>query len=1253
MNIAAILWSNQASILKEVSTDAGVNVQTLTLKQLKTESEKSLDKWAKMLVEADLALVYKNGGEYDDRIGELAKSAGVPILFLSSDPIAWAEGSFDPRYSADAYRYQMLGGEENMRRLCFYLRSRVGGEDIEVLPPLEGAWEFGWHPDFGTLQTPSELWSELGSRGFECFVGLMISRSNILSKNIAVECALIREYEKAGIGVVPVAYYPVVDEGIGNLSGAQVIENYFCDGLKPKVEAVVKLSSFLLSQKKGDDKKGLKSSGEELLKKLNIPLISPIVSYYKSEQEWRDDPSGLGTQVAFSIAMPEFDGGIEPIIIGANDDSVEGDEKGYAPIDERIQKLVRRTLKWLELRRKPNAQKKVAFVLHNNPCVGAESSVGGGAHLDTLESVAKILGQMKEAGYNVRVPQSGKALIEEILDKKALSEFRFTAVEDIVKCGGALDLLDADKYKKWFSVLPEKTRNRIENSWGAAPGEKKNNIPPAMLYEGKIVISAVEFGNAVVLVQPKRGCAGARCDGEVCLILHDPDVPPPHQYIATYQWLQNEFGADALIHVGTHGNLEFLPGKSTGMSDSCFSDIGVGDMPHLYIYNADNPAEGVIAKRRSYAVTVNHMQTPMKGGGLYGELLELDTLIDEYEKLKNTEKGKAHTVQHIIMSHGGVKQILGDDAKITHENFDDMLTKMHGKLANLRGTYIPRGMHIFGDTPSQDRLCDLVYSTVRWGFGADTVRGIVSRALQIDPETCGDDEINKIDELSKGAVFAFINEAKPIFETVAEEVAIFDELKESCLGVENSISELIRTIQNTDEIGSLFNGFDGGYIAPGPSGLITRGRPDILPTGRNLYSIDPWQCPSKSAWVIGKKLADGLLARYEADSGRLPQNIAFHWQSTDLMWTNGEMYAQLLYLIGCEPIWDQGARVKSFRVISLEELGRARVDITVRVSGITRDNFPNTIELLDEAVETVANLDEPEYLNFVRKHTKEKEAQGLDNRGATARIFCSMPGTYQAGTNLAVYASAWKDEKDLSDIYLFWNSFAYGRGMFGERQVDAFKSSLKTVEATFNKTASDEYDLTGCCCYFGTHGGLINAAKTLRDGEEVKNYYGDTREEGRVGIRTLSEEMRRVVRAKLLNPAWIEGMKEHGYKGASEMSKRIGRVYGWQATSREVDGGIFDDIARTYLMDDDNRAFFEENNPWALEEVGRRLLEAEARGLWEPADDVKEELKERYIEIEGWMEERMGEGEVQGGRIDIMNSEDVSSWKEKMQAVLG
>lgn len=476
--------------------------------------------------------------------------------------------------------------------------------------------------------------------------------------------------------------------------------------------------------------------------------------------------------------------------------------------------------------------------------------------------------------------------------------------------------------------------------------------------------------------------------------------------------------------------------------------------------------------------------------------------------------------------------------------------------------------------------------------------------------------------------------------------------------IKERILDLKRRIEESKEIDALLHGLEGGYIPSGPSGLITRGRDDILPTGRNFYSLDPYKIPTKAAWEVGVRLADAVIEKHLHEEGRYPENIAVFWMCNDIMWADGEGMSQMMYLLGVRPVWLSNGRVKGFEIIPLTELNRPRIDLTIRVSGITRDNFPNCMELIDEAVQAVASLNEPADMNYVRKHTLSQIATNENPskdawRDATLRIFASRPGTYQAGVNLAVYASAWKEEKDLSDVFIYWNGYAYGKGIFGAEKHRQFAENLKTVDVTYNKVVTDEYDLFGCCCYFGTHGGMAAAAKTL-SGRDVKNYYGDTREPEHVEVRDLADEIRRVVRSKLLNPKWIEGMKRHGYKGAGDISQRVGRIYGWEATTQEVDDWIFDDIARTYMMDEDNRRFFEENNPWALEEMARRLMEAAQRGLWDPAPDVKEALTQLYVEIEGWIEERMGDikGDFQGGGIDIVTKEEVEAWKKKMEEVL-
>jgi cobaltochelatase CobN len=1264
MKVFAVMWSSFLPLLRDAAKSLGIELIAYSNKQLNSHPE-LLEEAMRQLASSDLALLYRTSDSIWDEIDQHIKEVpnAIPLVFTGPDPSDWTFSNVHLSIAAAAYQYVLFNGKRNMAELFRHLECEVLRRPVSYLPPEPVAWEGIYHPALESVYSSTEEYlrdySKLRGTTPKQYVGLLYSRSNWIAGNLDIEKTMVAALEQRGLGVIPVFFYSMKDKNLGNLGGVEVVEKFFPQDSDARIQALVKLSAFFLGNSRGGIKEGEAIAGAQIMARLNVPMICPVISYYKTEEEWAADPQGLGSQVAWSIAMPEFEGAVEPLVIGATSGfQGEGDDS-YRAIQSRVAKLAERIARWVSLRSKPNAEKRVAFVLNNNPCASVEATVGGGAHLDTLETVARILQRLKVEGYDVDAPESGKAIIDEIMQRKAISEFRWTPIEEIVAKGGVAARVSTETYNTWFAELPAATRERMSEAWGNPPGEPKNGIPAAMVHDGDIIVTGVRYGNALVTVQPKRGCAGARCDGQVCKILHDPSVPPPHQYVATYKWISREFGADVIVHVGTHGNLEFLPGKGSGLSDGCFPDIDIDTIPHLYIYNADNPPEGTIAKRRSYGVLVDHMQTVMVRGELYGYLEQVERLLEEYEKFHVAEPAKAHTIAHMIADKVKSLNLLDGEEEITHKNVEKKIGQIHGKLSLLKDTYIPKGMHVFGERPEGEKLADFILAIMRFASGPDSLRGVLSSAIARERMLSGDALKDVVETMGRSALRKRLLEATTLVAALSADVFLLPEEVEACLALDATVDDLLSKVEQSEEMGALLNGFRGGYIAPGPSGLITRGRADVLPTGRNFYSLDPQRIPTQTAWRIGQELSAKTIDKYLKEESKYPENIAFHWMCTDIMWSDGEGMAQMLDLLGTRPLWANNGRVRGFEVVPLSELGRPRIDITVRVSGITRDNFISSVELLDEAVQAVARLDEPAEKNFVRKHCLEKlETIGRDDedawRQASLRIFASMPGSYQAGTQLAVYASAWKTEKDLSDVFLYWNGYGYGKGTFGVPAHASLQQTLKSVDMTFSKTATDEYDLTGCCCYFGTHGGMINAAR-VASGRDIKNYYGDTRDQGEVSVRTLTEEIRRVARAKLLNPIWIEGMKEHGYKGASEISKRVGRLYGWQATAQAVDDSVFDDAARTFLMDEENRKFFEENNAWALEEMGRRLLEAAERGLWKPAPDVQEKLKELYVEIEGWIEEKMGDvqGEFQGGSIDIITSEEVDGWKSKMKEVLG
>ncbi|AFD00444.1 magnesium chelatase, H subunit/cobaltochelatase, CobN subunit [Methanocella conradii HZ254] len=1213
---------------------------------------------------SDIIFLHRGNDSFWDAIEGTLKDIGskVPIVCLGYDTSYWLLSTVRPAIVATANAYLTINGEENLKNMMLYLAKEVLGMEASYEPPKALPWEGIYHPDADTYFTDVEKYLEWYKPRQAPTVGILFSRFYWANKTLEVENALIRALEQLGMNVLPVFSYSLKDDELGARGMHDVVKDYFIKDGQPRVDAIIKLTNFFIGQSR-ENMNDAKSAwpGVELFAQMNVPVFQPIVSSYQSIADW-EASNGLNNDIGWSVAMPEFEGVIEPLIIGAGisrDDYME-----RSPIEERCSRLARRVAKWIALKNKPVGERKVAFILHNNPCASVEAAVGGAAHLDSIESVSRILHAMKDAGYAVEAPENGKALIDDIMKRKAISEFRWTTVESIVQNGGVLAFLSKEDYIRWFDTLSPAVRERVCGAWGRPPGEKMGAIPPAMVYDGKIVITGVRYGNAVVCVQPKRGCAGARCDGQVCKILHDPDVPPTHQYLATYRYLEDVFGADVLIHVGTHGNLEFLPGKGVGLSKDCYPDIAIGTIPHLYIYNADNPPEGTIAKRRSYAALVDHMQTVLTGSGLYDELLEVDRLLGDYETAR-FDPARAHALEHLLVE--AIKKANLDKEIKLREGMalEEIVKKAHEALSRIRNTQIQSGMHIFGELPEGEKRIDFINSILRYDSGGVSLRREIASMMGLSLDMLLKDQgavsesygrsngqlLEDIDARAKSLIKAYLSgDGQDPGQALGLPVAGHEK---ALAQLKLRVVDLNGRIERSNEMGSLLNGLSGGYIPAGPSGLITRGRDDILPTGRNFYSLDPYRVPTRAAWKVGQMLARSIIDKHAREEGRIPENIAFYWMCSDIMWADGEDMAQIMYLLGVEPVWQPNGRLKGFRVVPLSELGRPRIDVTIRVSGITRDNFPNCIEVIDEAIQAVASLDEPLDMNYPRKHSLAQMEAGTAGswRDATLRIFSSKPGTYSAGVNLAVYASAWKDEKDLSDIFVYWNGYAYGKGVSGKESHQQLVDSLKTVDVTYNKVVSDEYDLFGCCCYFSAHGGMTAAARHY-SGRDVKAYYGDTREPEHVEVRDLADEVRRVVRTKLLNPKWIEGMKEHGYKGAGDMMKRIGRVYGWEATTQEVDDWIFDDITKTFVLDEEMRRFFEENNPWALEEIARRLLEASQRGLWNANPDLLEKLKEAYLEIEGWMEEKAGDGEYQGGSIDIMAAGEVDGWAQNMQAVM-
>ncbi len=1128
-------------------------------------------------------------------------------------------------------QYHKYGGKENLKNLILYM-GNLAGYKYCPKEPKSVLWQGIYHPDLGVYEKKEDYIADYKKRGLNPSVGILFYRSHWLDGNCLVVDSLIKELESRNIGVLPVFSYGFGDKSRGIPGNLEALEK-----LKD-CKLLINLHSFFLLPQRTFP--------------LSTPVLQGVKEYYKTEDEWREDPQGIGPLAqVINIAQPEYDGMIEPVLVGARRDVVDSSIKGsyqmLQPVCDRIKYMIGRVEGWLHLQKKPKKKRRITFVLHNAPCKGAEATVGRGGGLDTLESVIRVMRELKADGYSVcDIPETGNDLAQLILKKKAISEFRWTTVQDIVRCGGALELIEEEKYIGWFEALPITAREKVLKGWGDPPG-------PGMAYDGKLVVTGLNFGNVNVLVQPKRGCYGSTCDGKVCKILHDPNIAPTHHWIATYKWIQEN--SEAIVHVGTHGYLEFLPGKSAGLAGEDFPEISIGNKPHFYIYTMANPMEGVTAKRRSYATLVDHLTPAMTSSGLHDELEDIENLLNQYNNASSlNENARAEVLKENII-RTALRVLSSDFNGTSEEEFNRFVQDLHKQITLLKDTMIRDGLHILSQPPAGEKLANTLVSVLRFDGSVPSIRRVILEVEGFNYEDIiqnPEKTMGPSGSLSYGQVLDATTKKAARLMEASIEGGDLEEIIYETLSVKRKekVIELISVIQYglkvadqimacEREIPQLLRGINGEFIEPGASGSITRGNTDVLPTGRNFYILDPRKIPTKAAWSIGKGLAEKLLEKYLKEEGVYPETVGMVLWSIDAFRADGEEICQILYLMGARPCWDQKGKITNIEIIPLEELGRPRIDVVMRLSGIFRDTLPNIYELMDDAVQKIMELDEPAEMNFLRKHLMEVSTH-INEKKARHRIFAAQPGSYGAGVNYAVEASAWETEDDLRDVYVNSGGYSYGRNVYGEPAHESFALSLKKVNLTYNKLESDEHDPLDCCCFFAYQGGMASAAKSL-SGKEVKSFWGDTRNPKQPGIRDMKEEIERVVRTKLLNPRWLKGQKEHGYKGAGDISSRVLHTYGWDATCQIVDDWVYNEIQDRIVMG--MKDWFMEQNPYALEEIMRRLLEANERGLWNAQEEALTELKEMYLEFEGLMEDEPREGHFQGGNIDIKTAKDVES----------
>ncbi|MBW0098961.1 cobaltochelatase subunit CobN [Pseudonocardia sp. KRD-184] len=1169
-------------------------------------------------------------------------ATGRPVVLLGGEAAPDAElmaaSTVPAGVASEALAYLAAGGTANLRELHRFLSDTVllTGEGFAAPEPT---------PEFGVLgdraQDPARP-----------TVGVVFYRAHALSGNTAFVETLCEQVEARGANALPVfcgSLRQADDELMALLSGVDAL-----------VTTVLAAGGTVASSASAGGEEDAWDPGA--LAALDVPVLQGL-SLTTSRAVWEASDAALSPMdAAMQVAIPEFDGRLITVPFSFKETEPGDDLPVYRADPERAARLAGLAVRHACMRRTPVAERKLAVVLSSYPT--KHSRVGNAVGLDTPASAVVLLNALRDAGYTIgEFPQDSDELIHTLIAAGG-HDVEWLTEEQLAAAPSRVPLED---YRRWFDALPAALTDGIREHWGEAPG--------SLYVDGSdVVLASLTFGNVVLMIQPPRGF------GENPIaIYHDPDLPPSHHYLAAYRWLEHSFGAHAVVHLGKHGTLEWLPGKGLGLSAECAPDAVLGELPLVYPFIVNDPGEGTQAKRRGHAVVVDHLVPPMARADTYGEMAKLEQLLDEYATVQAMDPAKTPALRARIWEVVQAAQLHHDlhvDTAPGEDDFDDFVLHIDGYLCEVKDVQIRDGLHVLGGVPADEAQVNLVLSILRatqvWGgkralpglraalaawagldeqallaepgapvapFALDTdthhpggasgcseQRGAPEgtareRLVRLGdgPSRTGADLVDVLESVARQLVITlqergWSGAAAVVTELLGEPVAdVVAVLEFGCTEV---VPRLART---TDEIGGVLHALDGGHVPAGPSGSPTRGLVNVLPTGRNFYSVDPKAIPSRSAWEIGSMLADSLIARHLADTGEYPRSVGLTVWGTSAMRTQGDDLAEILALIGTRPVWDEASRrVTGFEIVPREELGRPRIDVTVRISGFFRDAFPHVITLLDDAFAAVAEVDEPD--NFLREHVETDVAEHGDRRRATARIFGSKPGAYGAGLLPLIDARNWRSDADLAEVYAVWGGYAYGRGLDGREARADMEQSFRRISVAAKNQDTREHDIVDSDDYFQYHGGMVATVRALT-GRTPAAYVGDSAVTDAVRTRTLAEETKRVFRARVVNPKWIAAMQRHGYKGAFELAATVDYLFGYDATAGVVDDWMYTQLAESYVFDGTNRAFMEKSNPWALRGITERLLEAAERGMWaKPDDAVLDRLRQTYLELEGDLE---------------------------------
>ncbi|MEO1347692.1 MAG: cobaltochelatase subunit CobN [Cyanobacteria bacterium J06635_15] len=1291
---------------------------------LQLQQQLSIDTYAETVLSQALVIVVRllGGRAYWsyglEVLKDTAATTGAKLVVLPGDdrpdPDLISHSTVPLATANQIWRYLIEGGVDNLRHGLAYLCDRLLNTHYNPPAPNPIPRLGVYHPSIPPLPHPPTPPSLPAA-------GLLFYRSHYLSGNTAPIDALCKALTQQGLQPVPIFVSSLQDPDT---------QTELLTLLKPKGEPGIQVllitTSFSIAQLDQT------TPQLDLWQKLDVPILQVILSGGTQDQ-WQTNPQGLSPRdIAMNVALPEVDGRIITRAISfkavqRRSSALETDVVVYEPVSDRVQFVAQLAAHWVHLRQTPPAERRIALILANYPT--RDARLANGVGLDTPQSCVEILHSLATAGYHIPdIPKDGDDLIQRLTQS-------ITNDREANPLRPAHQTLTPEAFENFFNALPKAVKTGIRDRWPASPTLPHSPTPPS----SPLPIPGLQLGNLFIGIQPSRGY-----DQDPTLNYHAPDLEPTPEYLAFYAWVRHQFGAQAIVHIGKHGNLEWLPGKGIALSENCYPEAALGPLPHLYPFIVNDPGEGAQAKRRAQAVIVDHLTPPLTRAELYGPLEKLEALVDEYYEAQSLDPtrlpmigdrigdllAETQLVEDLGLGKGGErgrggggesggenqnssdkpirqahdklrtspKSKLQNPLAQRHEvlskidrpkdldkqgGLETLLPQIDGYLCELKEAQIRDGLHIFGCCPEGRQLRDLLIAIARhpspgrvgltraiaqdYDLNIDPLTDDLALPFafcppQLSPTVCdrplsspaiapqsSQDGVIQIKEPDLDDAFSqIITQHQPTLLTALENCRTIGDavtqleihaatLVDAILSsptpplprsptppaLIKELTHLHQTLlpnlrQTPQELTHLLHGLNGGYIPSGPAGAPTRNRPDVLPTGRNFYSVDIRAIPTESAWDVGRRAAEVLIEDYVQQNGEYPKTLGLSVWGTSTMRTGGDDLAEALALLGVRPVWDgPSRRVVDFEILPVSLLGRPRVDVTLRISGFFRDGFPNLIDLFDQAVAAVASLDEPDEQNplaaRVQQETAAWIAKGLTEEQAQTRsrfrIFGSKPGAYGAGLQGLIDAQNWTTDADLARAYVNWSSYAYGRNAAGRSAPEAFQQRLEQMQIVLHNQDNREHDLLDSDDYYQFQGGLT-AAVRVAQGKNPQTYFGDHAVVDNPKVRSLQAEIARVYRSRVVNPKWIAGVMRHGYKGAFEMAATVDYLFAYDATTHCVADYMYQGVAETYVLDPKVQQFIEQKNPWALRDMAERLLEASQRGLWQGANvEVLDQLR--------------------------------------------